>query len=209
MNGGFDDERRPAARIAGRHRRWRSRRWSSAPLIAGALTTGTPAALLSLPAESIAVVLILLAAARAAGSAGSSRAPSASSSSSRPLVAALDLGFEATIDRAFSLAEDWPGDRQRVRRRRRCDRHGQRDPARRRCIVALLVGAVHRRSPARRCAPSASRRARGAPAGSRPRRSTTTWILCALVGAQLLPGRAVRGRRRDGRARRDLGADRR
>ena len=80
----------------------------AAPLVAGALAAGTPAALLSLPAESIAVVLVLLAIPAAPGRAGSSRASSACVVVVATVVAALDLGFEATIDRAFSLAEDWP-----------------------------------------------------------------------------------------------------
>lgn len=78
-----------------------------APLIAGALPTGTPAALLRLPAESIAVVLILLLIpgrrlrAFVAGAFGLFVTLAI-------LVAALDLGFRATIDRAFNPAEDWP-----------------------------------------------------------------------------------------------------
>lgn len=104
--GGFDDGRAPrrGARVA---TVIAFAALVVAPLVTGALTTGTPAALLSLPAESIAVVLILLAIPSrrvrwlVAGAFGVAVVAAA-------VVAALDLGFEATVDRAFSLVDDGP-----------------------------------------------------------------------------------------------------
>ncbi|HEX5859992.1 MAG TPA: CDP-alcohol phosphatidyltransferase, partial [Microbacterium sp.] len=75
------------------------------PLVPGALTTGSPVALLGLPVETIAVVLLLAAVAGglprivAAGAYGVLVVVAI-------VVAALDLGFRATIDRPFSLVED-------------------------------------------------------------------------------------------------------
>ena len=78
-----------------------------APLAAGALATGSAGALIGIPAESIAVVLILVALPP-----GRLRAVAAAAFGVfvvlAAVVAALDIGFEATIDRAFSLADDWP-----------------------------------------------------------------------------------------------------
>ncbi len=77
------------------------------PLLAGALTTGTPAALLGLPVESIAVVLVLLAApGRLVGVLAA--AAFAAVVVGAALLGALDSGFEATIDRAFDPAQDGP-----------------------------------------------------------------------------------------------------
>ncbi|MGZ8804987.1 MAG: CDP-alcohol phosphatidyltransferase, partial [Microbacterium sp.] len=79
-----------------------------APLVPAALMSGTPAALLSLPAESIAVVLILLclpphpARAVLAGAFGAIVVVAST-------CAGLDLAFGATVDRAFSATEDWRG----------------------------------------------------------------------------------------------------
>lgn len=76
-----------------------------APLIPGALATGSPSGLVGLPVESLVVVLVLVAAA-----AVSVRAIAAALFGAvvvaAILVAALDLGFRATVDRPFSLAED-------------------------------------------------------------------------------------------------------
>ena len=160
---------------------------AAAPLIAGALTTGTPAALLSLPAESIAVVLILLA---LPGTRRSARVVAGAFGVVVVLatvVAALDLGFEATIDRAFSLAEDGPALVSAFGVVRRRDRHGERVP-RRRGDRRRARRRGPSRSRRRRCAPDAWRRAPVAPAGSPRRRWRPTWIVAALVGAQLLPG---------------------
>jgi hypothetical protein len=79
-----------------------------APLAPAALASGTPAALMSLPAESIAVVLILLtlpwrvARAVVAGVFGAVVVIAS-------ICAALDVGFRETVDRDFSIVEDWRG----------------------------------------------------------------------------------------------------
>ena len=156
-----------------------------APLIAGALALGTPAALLSLPAESIAVVLILLAIPAGwirwavAGAFGVVVVVAT-------VVAALDLGFEATVDRAFSLAEDGPA---------LVSAFGVVGDATGTgnailivlLIVALLVAA------AIALARAALRAERVTVRSGRTGRIaasviTATWIVCALIGVQLLPG---------------------
>ena len=93
----------------------------AAPLVAGALTTGhARGAARACPAESIAVVLILL-----AFPAGWLRWVVAAVFGvfvvSRRVVAALDLGFEATDRPRVQRHRGLAGDRQRVRRRQRCD----------------------------------------------------------------------------------------
>jgi hypothetical protein len=75
------------------------------PLVPGALRAGTPAALLGLPAESIAVVLVLVVIDRrwvravVAGAFGVLVVAGIA-------VGALDTGFRATIDRPFDPAQD-------------------------------------------------------------------------------------------------------
>jgi hypothetical protein len=156
-----------------------------APLLAGALTKGTPAALLSLPAESIAVVLILLAipgrrlrwivaAAFGVLVVGAT------------VLAALDLGFEATVDRAFSLTDDGPA---------LISAFGVVEDATGTAnavlivivLVGLLIGAVillaRAALRAERVTVRSGRTGRVAAAAV-----TTTWIVCAVIGVQLLPG---------------------
>ncbi|MET0781203.1 MAG: CDP-alcohol phosphatidyltransferase [Microbacterium sp.] len=183
MNGAFEDRHRP-----------RLGAWvatvvafatlMSAPLIAGALTTGTPAALLSLPAESIAVVLILLAVP------GRLRRLVASVFGVivvvATLIAALDLGFEATIDRAFDVTEDWPAI---------VSAYGVISDAMGTgnailivaLLIVLLVAAVM--AVARAALHTERVTARSGRTGRVAATVVTaTWILCALVGAQLWPG---------------------
>ena len=148
---------------------------------------GDPAALLSLPAESIAVVLILLAipGRRAAlarggrlrrgrrrrarwsrrstsGSRRPSTGPSASPRTGPPSSARSGSSSDATgtVNAVLIVV----------------------------CIVAALDR--RRRSPsrARRCAPSGSRRTPGAPGGSPSRRSRRCGSSAPSSGAQLLPG---------------------
>ncbi|NLP83363.1 hypothetical protein HF576_05860 [Microbacterium sp. CFH 90308] len=76
-----------------------------APLVPGVLSTGSPAALVGLPGESVVALVVLL---TVAGSvmqrltAGMFAAVVVAGI----LLAALDLAFRATIDRPFNLAED-------------------------------------------------------------------------------------------------------
>ncbi len=185
MEGGFEEQRgtrRLGARIA---TGLAVATLVAAPLAAGALTTGTPAALLGLPVESIAVLLILLAV------------------SGRPLrwivasvfgvivvlaalAAGLDAGFKATIDRAFDITQDWPavvsafGVVQ--------DAAGTGNAI---LIVAVLVAALIAGVIA--VARAALRTERIAARSGRTGRVAaavvaTTWILCAVVGVQLWPG---------------------
>ncbi len=155
------------------------------PLVAGALSTGSPAALVGLPAESIAVVLVLLAVqgsrlrALIAGAFGVVVVAAL-------LVAALDVGFEATIDRGFSLAEDGSavisaigvvGD--------------ATGPANAIVIVVLVVAVLAGAAVA--LARAALRTGRVAERSGRTGRIAVaavaaTWIVSAAAGAQLLPG---------------------
>ena len=75
------------------------------PLLPGALAAGTPAALLALPVESIAVV-VLLVALPTRWLRGVVAGVFAVLVIGATVLTALNLGFEATIDRAFSLADD-------------------------------------------------------------------------------------------------------
>ena len=184
MIGGFDEQ--PRARMGARVATVVAfATVMAAPLVAGALTTGTPAALLSLPAESIAVVLILLAI-----PGGPLRWIVASAFGVivviATLVAALDLGFEATIDRAFNVTQDWPAI---------VSAYGVISDATGTgnailivvLLIVLLVAAVMAVARAalrtERITSRSGRTGRVAAAAV-----TTTWILCALVGAQLWPG---------------------
>ncbi|SFS14650.1 hypothetical protein SAMN04487846_2963 [Microbacterium sp. cf046] len=184
MNGGFEDQHRPrrgarAATVAA------FATLLIAPLVAGALTMGTPAALLSLPAESIAVVLLLLAIPSRrlrwliAAAFGVVIVVAM-------LVAALDLGFEATIDRAFSLTQDWPAIVSAYGVMR--DATGTGNAI---LIVALIVALAVAAVIA--VARAALRTERIASRSGRTGRivaatAATSWILCALVGAQIWPG---------------------
>lgn len=156
-----------------------------APLIAGALADGTPAALLSLPAESIAVLLFLLAipASRArwivAGVFGVVVVVAT-------VIAALDLGFEATVDRAFSVVDDG----QAI-----VDAFGVVGDATGTVNAYLIVGVLlallisatvalaRAAMRAQRVTVSSGRTGRAAAAIV-----TVTWIVCALLGVQLVPG---------------------
>ncbi len=157
----------------------------AAPLIAGVLLSGTPAALLSLPAESIAVILILLALPQrrmrwvVAGVFGVVVVLAA-------LIAALDLGFEATIDRAFNLADDWPA---------LVSAFGVVGDATGTvnailivlAIVAVLVAAAIALARAALRAERVTNRS-GRAGRIAVTAVTTTWILGSLVGAELAPG---------------------
>jgi hypothetical protein len=156
-----------------------------APLVAGALADGTPAALLSLPAESIAVLLILLAvpASRARWVIAGVFAAGVVVAT---VVAALDLGFEATVDRAFSVVDDG----QAI-----VDAFGVVGDATGTVnaflivgvLIALLIGATvalaRAAMRAQRVTVSSGRTGRTVAAAV-----TVTWILCALLGVQLVPG---------------------
>ena len=122
------------------------------------------------------------------------------------VVAALDLGFEATIDRAFSLAEDLPAV---------VSAFGVVGDATGTVnaililalLIALLVGGGDRPR-----ARGAARRARGRASRSRrPHRGGRGRGHVDPLRARRRAARARRagrGGRRHGRARRDLGADR-
>ncbi|WP_374316097.1 hypothetical protein, partial [Microbacterium sp.] len=75
------------------------------PLVPGVLAGAGPAALVAVPGESIAIVLVLL---LAAGRAVRTTAAVAFAAVVvvAVLVAALDLAFRATIDRPFNVADD-------------------------------------------------------------------------------------------------------
>ena len=157
----------------------------AAPLIAGALANGNAGALLSLPVESIAVVLVLLALpwrslrGVIAGAFGVIIVLAT-------VVAALDVGFETTIDRAFSVADDGPALvnafgvlRDTIGTPNAVVVVG--------FIVLLLVGGAFA------LARAALRAGRVAARSGRAGRLSaaavaSAWIGCALVGAQLIPG---------------------
>jgi len=182
--GGFEDQHRPrggaaAATVVA------IATLVSAPLLGGVLAARTPAALLSIPVESIAVVLILLAVPgrrlRWVVASGFGLVVTLAT-----VLAALDLGFEATIDRAFDLTQDWPAI---------VSAYGVISDATGTgtailivtLLLALLVAAVIA------LARAALRTVRITAGSGRTGRLvatavTTTWILCALVGAQLWPG---------------------
>jgi hypothetical protein len=75
------------------------------PLVPGVLRTGDANALLGIPAESVVVLLVLLAVARPTVR-GIAAAVFAVLAVGAFLIALLDLGFRATIDRPFSPVED-------------------------------------------------------------------------------------------------------
>lgn len=184
MTGGFEDQHRPrrrapAATVVA------VATLVSAPLLAGVLATQSPAALLSIPVESIAVVLILLAVpgSRVRWVVASAFAVVVVLAT---LVAALDLGFEATIDRAFDLTQDWPAIVSAYGVV--SDATGTGTAA---LIVALLIALLVAAVIA--VARAALRTGRVAAGSGRTgivvaTTVTATWILCALVGAQLWPG---------------------
>lgn len=157
----------------------------AAPLLAGALATGSPAALIGLPAESIAVMLVLLAVGRPglrlliAGAFGVAVVAAAS-------VAALNAGFEATIDRPFRVIEDLPAVVAAIGVVR--DATG---PVIATVAVVVIVAAL---AAAAAALAAAALRARSVTerAGRSGRIAitaiTAVWILGTLAGAQVLPG---------------------
>ncbi|MGC5170164.1 CDP-alcohol phosphatidyltransferase [Microbacterium sp. DT81.1] len=158
------------------------------PLVPGALTTGTPAALLGVPAESLAIVLVLLIVvarpvrATAAGVFGAVVV-------SAILVAVLDLGFRAMIDRPFNLVEDggavlsaWGVVR---------DAAGTGNAI----LTVLLLAALA--AAAAVALARAALRVGGAAAGAGRRGGiavaavTGAWLVGSLAGLQVLPGTPV------------------
>ena len=191
------------------------------PLVASVLSTGTPSALVSLPAGSIAVVLALLSIparrlrAVIAGAFGVVVVLSI-------LVAALDLGFEATIDRPFDVIEDVPSVLSAVGVVG--DAVGTGNAI---LIVVLVVAALAAAAVALAAAALHAERAT-ARSGRTGRvvltALATAWIVAALAGAQLVPGvplasapaadtltatwsRAAKSLRDDAAFQRALGAD--
>lgn len=156
-----------------------------APLVAGALTAGVPGALFGLPAESIAVVLLLLSIPRR-GLRWFVASVFGVIVVAAILIATLDLGFEATIDRPFTPTQDLPA---------LVSAYGVVGDATGSgnalvivaALVALLIAAVIAIAKAalhtERIAAHSGRSGRIAAAAV-----TTIWILCALVGTQVWPG---------------------
>jgi hypothetical protein len=155
------------------------------PLLAGALRTGSPVEFLRLPAESIVVILLLLAVPQTrfrwiVAIAFGVFVVVAS------VVAGLDLGFEATIDRSFDPAQDWSAVVSAV--------GVVSDSAGAATailivglIVAILVAAVIAVARAALRAERTTARSgrRGLTAATAV---TAAWILCAVTGIQLWPG---------------------
>jgi hypothetical protein len=160
------------------------------PLVPGVLAGAGPAALVAVPGESIAIVLVLL---LAAGRAVRTTAAVAFAAVVvvAVLVAALDLAFRATIDRPFNVADDGKAV---------VDGYG---------VVADAMGPVGAASAAVLAAAivtaavaglAAAALRVGGPAGlaGRGRRGrgmasvlAAAWIVLALVGAQVAPGAPV------------------
>ena len=187
MDGRFDEQstRRRRARLAAAGTVAAVVVLLTVPLVASVLSTGTPVAFLSLPAGSIAVVLMLLITpgrplrALVAGAFSVIVVLSI-------LVAALDLGFEATIDRPFDIIEDWPAVLSAIGVVG--DAMGTANAI---LIVVLIVAALAGVAVA---LARAALRTEGAAARSgRTGRVVlttlaATWIVSALAGAQLMPG---------------------
>ncbi|MEZ3160710.1 CDP-alcohol phosphatidyltransferase [Microbacterium sp. BWT-B31] len=155
------------------------------PLVAGALSAGTPAALLSLPVESIVVVLLLVAVASprwravVAGVFGAVVVAAV-------LAAALDAGFRATIDRGFSPAEDAPAVVSAVGVV--ADAAG---PVNAGLLVALVAGVLAAAAVVlARCALRVGRVAARSEGAGRIAITAVAaaWIVGALAGTQLVPG---------------------
>ncbi len=156
-----------------------------APLVPAALASGSPAGMLSLPVESIVVVLILLtlpwrlARGIVAGAYGALVVIAS-------ICAALDVGFRATVDRAFSIVEDGRG---------LASAFGVVADAiglgsavvLSAVVVALLVGAAIAIA---RAALRVGRVMRGSGRQGRVGAAvvTLTWVFGGLVGAQVWPG---------------------
>lgn len=156
-----------------------------APLVPGVLSAGTPAALLGIPAESIALVLLLVVlpwrAARVAVAIAFGLLVVTATA-----VAALDLAFLSTIDRRFNAADDAP---QLV-----AAAGVVSDATGPVGLVALLVLlAVLAVGLVWVLAGAALRAGRSAAASGRPGRVAATvvaatWIVGAVLGSQLVPG---------------------
>ena len=184
MRGGFDEEpgRRRSSQVA------TVAAFATliiAPLVPAVLTSGSPAAMMGLPAESIAVVLILLtlpwnvARGIAAGAFGAVVVIAS-------ICAALDVGFRATVDRAFSIVEDWRGLASAFGVVADATGPGSAVLLSA-AVVALLVGAGIAIA---RAALRVGRVTRGSGREGLVGAAavTLTWVLGALVGAQLWPG---------------------
>ena len=158
------------------------------PLVPGALSTGSPSALLGVPVESVIVVVALLAV-TASWPRMVIAGVFAAVVVAALLLAALDLAFRATIDRPFNLAEDGSAivDAFDVVQ----DAVGPVGAV----AVALLVVAVAV-AVAALVAASALRVGRAARrAGPRGRAAVATisvaWIAFSLAGSQVAPGAPV------------------
>ncbi|MBD8022837.1 alkaline phosphatase family protein [Microbacterium gallinarum] len=159
-----------------------------APLIPGALGDEGPGALLAVPVESIAVVVVLAAvphrlARRAVAGVYAAIVVVAI------VVAALDLAYESTIDRPFSLAEDGGS---------LVSAYGvvsdAMGPVGAASVVALILaiatlvgwGLAAAALRVGTLVAHHGRRGRGVVAAV-----AATWIVCSLAGAQLVPGAPV------------------
>lgn len=158
-----------------------------APLLAGLLHTGSPGHVLRVPVESIAVVLLLLAVTRPYR--GVVAAAFGVVVVSATLVAALDLGFEATIDRPFDPVQDWPAVVSAV---------GVVADSAGTANAVLLVGVIAAAVVAAvigldRATLRVGRSAERAGRGGRVAATAVTagWIVCALTGLQLWPGTPI------------------
>ncbi|WP_127476609.1 hypothetical protein [Microbacterium sulfonylureivorans] len=159
-----------------------------APLVPGALSSGTPSALLGLPVESLVVLTVLLTVVRPP-----LRALAAVLFATAVVVAivaaSLDLGFRATIDRPFSVAEDGGA---------LVDAFGVAEDALGRlgATSALLLVGVLAATTGAMVGLAALRVGRVAAGEERRGRAivgalAAVWIVGALAGAQLVPGAPV------------------
>ncbi|WP_019180718.1 sulfatase-like hydrolase/transferase [Microbacterium yannicii] len=162
------------------------------PLAPGALSTGSPTALLAVPAESL-VILLVLATLMRPSMRTLAAALFAAAVVAAVVLASLDLAFRATIDRPFDLAEDGVA---------LLDAYGVVQDtlgAVGAVSVLLLAGAlvvgigVVLAAAALRIARTARDEARDA--GRRGRAMVAVvagaWIVCSLVNAQIVPGTPV------------------
>jgi hypothetical protein len=158
------------------------------PLVPGVLRAGDANALLGIPAESVVVLLVLLAVARPTVR-GIAAAVFAVLAVGAILIALLDLGFRATIDRPFSPVEDGGAliDAFGVMR----SALGPVSAAGVLLLIAALVvtltaavafAALRIGSVARAAGPR-GRAAVAVVAGA--------WIVCSLTGAEVVPGAPV------------------
>lgn len=159
-----------------------------APLAPGVLSTGSPGALLGLPGESVVVLVALL---TVAGSLLQRLTAGvfAMVVVAGILLASLDLGFRATIDRPFDLAQDGGAI---------SDAFGVVQAAVgpvSAAVIVVLIGAVAIGSGAV-VAVSALRLGRAARGqGARGRAAVaalaTAWVVFSLAGSQVAPGTPV------------------